>query len=126
MTVRDPAKVHRALARLDEEVCSDEEILDLLDNFESLASSLAVYWLPPKVSKKRRPIEEVLRLIAKDVGDSELKKLAKELGGDIHALRRDTYGDDDDSQDMVEFAESIRFRVMTVVKRWVDGVHEAV
>src|SRR5215467_7102070 len=121
MSKQAQQRVNRALDRLEEEVTSDEEILDLLDNFELLASGLAAYKLPAKKAKRGASIDAILKHIGKTEKKPALTKLGKDLKDVIHELRQESYDDDDDSTNAVEQANDIRERVLARVREWMGN-----
>lgn len=105
--------IAHALHKLDEEVESADELTDLTDNFESLASALL-----PTVTLRRRlkpyRLHEVIKQLAKERSKDEAqRKRARRLAQELKDLARDIrvaeYGgwlEDDD--DLVFDANALR------------------
>lgn len=82
-----------ALEILDDEVASDTDLMDLLDNFEVIASAFDAWLIPPSRwrRKKAKPLHAVLRAIGKTNNNKQLLQLASRVKTQTKEIRRAAY-----------------------------------
>jgi hypothetical protein len=100
-----------ALEILDEEVESDTDLLDMVDNFEVIASAFDAWLIPQKRwrRKKVKPLQAVLRTIGKANNNEQLMELADRVNSKTKEIRRAAYrGFDFDTIDLIGDANQLR------------------
>lgn len=109
-----------ALEILDEEVESDTDLLDLVDNFEVIASAFDDWLIPPRRwrRKKAKPLQAVLRTIGKANNNKQLLKLADRVNSKTKEIRRAAYrGFDFDTTDLIGDANQLREDMQEVLAK---------
>ena len=124
MVASEVRRLQRALESLVDEIKSEDDILDLLDNLEAVASALAEYKLTPREVRRSYSLDVVVKRVGKVEDDAELKKLAKRLRRQIKETRKASYdgGDDETSaEEATEDANALRETVHDGLSRWLQG-----
>jgi HEAT repeat protein len=100
-----------ALEILDDEVESDTDLLDLVDNFEVIASAFDAWLIPPKRWRrnKAKPLQAVLRTIGNTKKNRQFQKLADRVTSKTKEIRRAAYrGFDFNTTDLISDANQLR------------------
>lgn len=100
-----------ALEILDEKVESDTDLLDLVDNFEVIASAFDAWLIPPRRWRrnKAKPLQTVLRSIGKTNKNGKFRNLADRVNSKTKEIRRAAYrGFDFDTTDLIGDANQLR------------------
>jgi hypothetical protein len=109
-----------ALETLEVKVKSDTHLIDLLDNFEVIASTFDAWLIPPSRWRRRKakPLHAVLRTIGKAKSNEELLRLAKEVKSQTKKIRRAAYGGFDlDTTDLIGEANQLREELQEVLAK---------
>ena len=108
-----------ALETLDEAVESDTDLIDLLDNFEVIASTFGAWLLPSSPwRRKHAPLHAVLRVIGKVRNNKSFQELARAVKSQTKEIRRAAYGGfERDMADLIREANELRENLQEVLAK---------
>jgi hypothetical protein len=116
--VSTEADVWDALEALEEEVESEDDLLDLVDNLTGLASALRAHFLPKEKAKRADPLDKILRKVGKSLKNESLQKLSNKVRSLLRNIRKHAYGgwDEDDTDELVGNAIDLKDEVSEAIK----------
>jgi hypothetical protein len=111
-----------ALETLDDDVEEDGDLLNLVDNFEVIASAFDALLISsgrwPRLFNKPKPLHVVLKKIGKARKNKALLKLAKDVKKRVKEIRQAEYGGFDlDMSDLIGEANDLREELKDALAR---------